>query len=152
MIGRALLAALVLVASVSATLAQATDPVEISADSLVIEESSKQATFEGNVVVLRTGLRVTADRVVVVYGTGIEDIQRFDAIGNVRIETEGQTASGDRAEFDPANQMLRLTGNVTVQNSAGTMGGAELVVDLRTNDTVFKAGDGQRVTGTFTPK
>jgi lipopolysaccharide export system protein LptA len=152
MIARTLLAVMAIVASSSAVMAQASDPVEISADSLVIVESSKEATFEGNVVALRTGLRVTADKVVVIYGDGIEDIQKFDAIGNVRIETEGQSATGERAEFDPVNQILRLTGNVTVQNSAGTMGGAELVVDLRTNDTVFKAGDGQRVTGTFTPQ
>ena len=39
-----------------------------------------------------------------------------------------------------------------VENSAGTMGGAELTVNLATNDTVFKAGEGQRVTGVFTPK
>jgi lipopolysaccharide export system protein LptA len=152
MIGRAALAALALAAGIGTAVAQATDPVEISADSLVIVESSKEATFEGNVVALRTGLKVTANKVVVIYGNGIEDIQKFDAIGNVRIETEGQSATGERAEFDPVNQILRLTGNVSVQNSAGSMSGAELVVDLRTNDTVFTAGQGQRVTGTFTPQ
>ena len=86
------------------------------------------------------------------YGSGIDDIQSFDATGNVRIETAGQVASGERAEFDPKSQILRLTGKVMVQNSAGTMGGAELTVNLATNETTFKAGQGQRVTGVFTPQ
>jgi lipopolysaccharide export system protein LptA len=126
--------------------------VQVTADSLVIEEANKQATFTGNVLITRTGLTVRAEEVVVSYGSGIDDIQSFDAIGNVRIETAGQVASGDRAEFDPKSQILRLTGKVMVQNAAGTMGGAELTVDLATNETTFKAGEGQRVTGVFTPQ
>jgi lipopolysaccharide export system protein LptA len=127
-------------------------PIQVTADSLSIEESKKEATFTGNVVVTRPNLTVTAATVVVVYGSGIDDVQNFDASGNVRIETPGQVATGDRAVFDPKTQMLRLTGNVMVQNSAGTIGGAVLTVDLETNNTVFEAGEGQRVTGVFTPQ
>jgi lipopolysaccharide export system protein LptA len=126
--------------------------VQVSADSLVIEEANKLATFSGNVLITRTGLTVRAQEVTVSYGSGIDDIQSFDATGNVRIETAGQVASGERAEFDPKSQILRLTGNVMVQNAAGTMGGAELTVNLATNETTFRAGEGQRVTGVFTPQ
>ena len=42
--------------------------VEVTADSLVIEESAKQATFTGNVVISRTGLTVSAAKVIVTYG------------------------------------------------------------------------------------
>lgn len=126
--------------------------INISADSLVITESEKRAVFSGNVAISRTGLAVTANTVTVTYGTGIDDIKGFDATGNVSIQTSGQTATGQHAKFDPATQILQLTGGVTVQNGAGTMTGAELVVDLSTNNTVFKAGQGQRVTGVFTPQ
>ena len=148
------LALLALVSSASAQQELLTpgQQVQVSADSLVIEESAKQATFSGNVVITRTGLTVQASKVTVLYGAGIDDIQSFDATGNVRIETAGQVATGERARFDPNTQILRLTGNVMVQNSAGSMGGAELTVNLATNDTVFKAGQGQRVTGVFTPQ
>ena len=151
----ALALALMLLASPALAQSGLTKPgekVEISADSLVIEEAAKQATFTGNVVIGRTGLKVNAGKVIVIYGAGIDDIQSFDATGNVRIETAGQVATGERAEFDPKTQILRLTGNVMVENSAGTMGGAELTVNLANNDTVFKAGEGQRVTGVFTPQ
>lgn len=134
------------------TLLTPAEPVEISADGLVIDEAAKRANFTGNVVITRTGLTVTAEAVTVAYGAGIDDIQSFDATGNVRIETPGQVATGQRAQFDPSTQILRLTGNVMVENAAGTMAGAELTVNLETNNTVFKAGSGQRVTGVFTPQ
>jgi lipopolysaccharide export system protein LptA len=127
-------------------------PIQVTADSLSIEEAKKEATFTGNVVISRPNLTVTAATVVVIYGSGIDDVQNFDASGSVRIETPGQVATGDRAVFDPKTQILRLTGNVLVQNSAGTIGGAVLTVDLETNNTVFEARPGERVTGVFTPQ
>jgi lipopolysaccharide export system protein LptA len=126
--------------------------VKIGADSLVIEEAKKQATFSGNVAIVREGMTVKAEEVVVTYGSGIDDFQSFVATGNVFIQTAGQTATGEQAEFDPQSQILRLTGKVMVRNAAGSMGGAELTVNLATNETTFKAGEGQRVTGVFTPQ
>lgn len=152
---RAALVALALLVSAPASAQNPVVPgqeIQVSADSLVIEESQKQATFSGNVLISRTGLTVRAAKVTVVYGGGIDDIQSFDANGSVSIETAGQTATGDRAVFDPKTQILKLTGNVMVQNAAGSMGGATLTVNLSTNDTVFEAGQGKRVTGVFTPQ
>lgn len=152
------LAALAIVALLLAGATSAQDtltggqPVNVTADSLTIEESRKEATFTGNVIVTRPNLTVHAAKVVVIYASGIDDIQSFDATGNVRIETPGQVATGDRAVFNPQTQILRLTGNVMVQNASGTMGAAVMTVDLETNDTVFEAGQGQRVTGVFTPQ
>jgi lipopolysaccharide export system protein LptA len=148
----ALMLALAVPAIAQETLLTPGQQVQVTADSLVIEEANKQATFSGNVLITRTGLTVRAQKVTVNYGSGIDDIQSFDATGNVRIETAGQVASGERAEFDPKSQILRLTGAVMVQNSAGTMGGAELTVNLATNETTFRGKPGERVTGVFTPQ
>lgn len=127
-------------------------PISVTADSLVINETKKEATFTGNVAISRPNLTVIANTVLVTYGEGIEDVLSFDASGSVRINTPGQAATGDRAVFDPKTQILRLTGNVRVQNSAGIISSTVLTVDLETNDTVFEAGSGGRVTGVFTPK
>ncbi len=127
--------------------------VEVTADSFTIDEPNRAATFTGNVVVNRSGLTLWADRVVVSYGTGgVEDIQTFEASGTVRIRTEGQTATGSRAVFDPRSQQLTMTGNVQVENAAGKVSGPQLVVDLRNNSSVFTGGSGGRVTGVFTPQ
>lgn len=139
-----LLAALV-VPSVAQT------PVEITADTFVVEEASREAVFTGNVVVRHPTVNVWADKVVATYGEGgTSDIESFEATGNVRLETDEQTATGERAVFTPGDQMLRLTGNVKVTNSGGTVNAGELVVNLATNVSTFTAGEGGRVTGVFT--
>jgi lipopolysaccharide export system protein LptA len=127
--------------------------VTVTSDSFVVTEASSEAVFTGNVVVSRTGLKVWADKVVVAYASGgIENIKSFVATGNVRLETPEQTATGERAHFDPATQVLHLTGNVVVVNEAGTVRGPDLVVDLAKSTSVFRGGGGGRVTGVFTPQ
>jgi len=125
--------------------------VEITADTFVVEEASREAVFTGNVVVRHPTVNVWADKVVATYGEGgTSDIESFEATGNVRLETDEQTATGERAVFTPGDQMLRLTGNVKVTNSGGTVNAGELVVNLATNVSTFTAGEGGRVTGVFT--
>jgi lipopolysaccharide export system protein LptA len=124
--------------------------VTITADSFMVDEANSEATFTGNVEVVYTGLRVWANKVVADYAEGsMENIRSFTATGNVRLKTDDQDATGDRAVFDPKTQVLRLLGNVRVVNAAGTLNGPELVVDLANNTSVFSGGSGGRVTGVF---
>jgi lipopolysaccharide export system protein LptA len=129
-------------------------PIKVTADSFVVDDAARQATFTGNVVVTRSDLKLTAQKVIVHYGDGgIDDVESFDAMGNVQIDTEGQVAVGTNATFDPVSQVLVMTGNVQVTNDAGVLTGPSLTVDLKSNTTVFKGGGGTgRVTGTFTPQ
>lgn len=151
---RLVLAALLLgLCAASPALAQA-DPVKITADQFVVDDASRVATFTGKVVVTRQALTVWAQKVVVDYGEGgPSSINSFVASGAVRIKTPDQDATGDRAVYDPRAGTLKLTGNVKVVNATGTVAGPDLLLDLRTNTTVFSGGGkGGRVTGIFTPQ
>lgn len=130
----------------------AQQPVEITADLFTVDENSSEAVFTGNVIVIHPSVKVWADKVVAIYGEGgTSDIESFVATGSVRLVTPEQDATGDRAVFTPADQMLRLTGNVMVTNSGGVIGAGELVVNLETNVSTFTSpGSGGRVTGVFT--
>ena len=133
--------------------ARAANPVEVSADQFVVDQASSSATFTGNVVVSRVDLTVWADKVVVKYGEGgVTNITNLIATGSVRLKTKDQTATGERATFDPRSQVLRLSGNVTVTNEAGTLSGPELVINLADRTSVFSSSGGGRVTGVFTPQ
>ena len=134
--------------------AQEEDPVKITADQFVVDDAASVATFTGKVVVKRNSLTVWAPKVVVEYGdAGPSSIKSFVASGGVRIKTDEQDATGDFAIYDPAAETLKITGNVMVINASSTVGGPDLVIDLRTNLTVFSGGTtGGRVTGMFTPK
>lgn len=131
----------------------ASTAVKVTADSFVIDQATKKATFTGAVVITRGSMTMWADKAVVNYGEGGGgDIDGLDATGNVRIKTTGQEATGRRAVFTPDNSMLRLTGNVKVTNSSGTVTGPELLINLASNSSVFKGSEEGRVTGVFTPQ
>ncbi|WEK03928.1 MAG: lipopolysaccharide transport periplasmic protein LptA [Candidatus Devosia phytovorans] len=130
----------------------AQQPVDITADLFTVDENTQEAVFTGNVEVVHPTVDVWADKVVATYGDGgTSDIKTFVATGSVRLKTTDQDATGDRAVFTPADQLLRLTGNVHVTNSGGTVAAGELVVNLATNVSTFTStGSSGRVTGTFT--
>jgi lipopolysaccharide export system protein LptA len=130
--------------------AQEQDPVKITADKFVIDDASRVATFTGKVVVIRNDLTVWAPKVVVDYGEGgPSSIKSFVASGGVRIKTGEQDATGDFAIYDPGAETLRITGNVMIVNASSTVGGPDMIINLKTNTTVFSGG---RVTGVFTPQ
>lgn len=140
-----------LVLALAATPALAQQKVNITADLFSIDEATRLAVFTGNVVVTHPTVTVWAPKVVATYGEGgTSDIETFEASGNVKLQTSEQTATGERAVFTPADQLLRLTGNVMVTNSGGTVNAGELVVNLATNVSTFTSGQGGRVTGVFT--
>jgi lipopolysaccharide export system protein LptA len=125
--------------------------VEITADVFTVEEESQEAIFTGNVVVVHPNVTVWAPTVVATYGEGgTTDIETFVASGGVRLKTKDQDATGEQAVFTPADQMLRLTGNVVVNNASGRVSSTELVVNLDTGLSTFTGGNGGRVTGIFT--
>ncbi len=149
------LAALLLLALASAVAVAATPavPVKVTADTFTVEQDSNRATFTGNVEIVRTGLSMWADVVVVHYGKGgQQDIDRLEASGNVRIKTREQEATGKRAVYDPRSMILTLSEDVTVSGAQGTVRGPELTIDLANDSSVFKSNSGGRVTGVFTPQ
>jgi lipopolysaccharide export system protein LptA len=148
---RRLLFIALLVLGIAPALAQS--PIEVTADSFVVDQVKSEATFTGNVVITRADLKVWADKVLVSFGAeGLQNIQHVSASGRVRLKTADQDATGDRATFDPNSQVMRLSGNVTVVNASGTLNGPELVVDLANQTTTFSSNGGGRVTGVFTPQ
>lgn len=144
-----LLALLLLLAGATATMAQS--PVKVTSDTFVVDQQASEATFTGNVVVTRSDLTLWASKVLVTFEGGMENIKLVTATGGVRLKTDTQDATGDRAVFAPDSQILRLSGNVTVVSASGTLNGPELVVDLANNVTTFSANSGGRVTGVFSP-
>ena len=148
------------------------DPVEIVADSLVVEQDQRLATFAGNVDAVQGTLRLRSDRLLVYYDAGQgegeqpaaaaagggQGIRRLEASGNVSIASPGQTASGDRGTYEVAAGQVTLEGNVVLTRADNVVRGAKLDSNLRTGvSTVSAAQPGasgkpeQRVRALFVP-
>jgi lipopolysaccharide export system protein LptA len=111
-------------------------PIEITADSLVVRQQDNLAVFSGNVNAVQGALTLRADELQVLYGgeggAGSQSIRRIDAVGNVVVVSEEQTASGDRGSYDPAGELITLEGNVVLTQAGNVIRAGRLDYALAT--------------------
>jgi lipopolysaccharide export system protein LptA len=124
------------------------EPIEITADQLVTDSNSHTAQFSGNVTAIQGDTKVTADRLVLHYGSatpGNEEpeqtnIEKFEAFGNVRIEFDNRLAVSDQAVYTTSDRRLILTGPQSkVSSGRDEISGSEIVFD-RNSDQVKITG------------
>lgn len=130
----------------------ASQPIEIVADSLAVDQAAQQATFEGKVEAGQGTLRLTAEKVVVTYGgdgdgaTG--KIRRMRADGDVFLSNGAETAKGDWADYDVAGGAVTMGGGVVLTQGENAISGQELTIDLNAGTGKISGG---RVKSVFTP-
>jgi lipopolysaccharide export system protein LptA len=122
-------------------------PVEITADSLTVNQTDGTAVFEGNVVAIQGEMRLASARIEVMYQDGGTGIETLRALGGVTVVSATDAAESSEALYTVATGDLVMTGNVLLTQGQNTITGERLVVDL-------EAGTGRmegRVQTVFTP-
>lgn len=104
--------------------------VEISADSLSVDQSSGQAVFSGEVVIGQGDLRIAAARVEVIYDEATGDIARLRATGGVTFVTATEAAEAQSADYDLQAGTLVLTGEVLLTQGASALAADRMQVNL----------------------
>ncbi len=128
--------------------ADPTAPVEVTADSLNVDQASGSAVFSGNVVIGQGDLRLAAPMVQVTYAEDSGDITRLQASGGVTFATATEAAEAEDADYDLASGMLTLTGDVLLTQGASALSADSMVVNLNDGtaqmtgrvSTVFRQG------------
>ncbi|MEZ5841466.1 MAG: LptA/OstA family protein [Hyphomicrobiales bacterium] len=135
------------------------DPILIESETLVVQDGGKVATFSGNVVVQQNETTLTTHELKVYYegdavnGGGQQRIKRIEAEGAVFVTNRDQTASGDRATFDMATEIVTMLGNVELTQDGSAVRGDKLVVNLKTKESRVETNAKKpgRVQGLFMP-
>ena len=108
--------------------------LDISSDSLNIDNSKNQAVFHGNVVMVHDELTLKADKVHVQYRQSEKQGRRVDEVraeGNTQLTRDGLKATGQRGVYKPAQNHVRLYDDVTVtQEGMQTMHGTQMRYDI----------------------
>ena len=126
--------------------ADSSAPVEITADSLSVDQETGIAAFSGNVLIAQGELRLSAGSVEVVYDDDSGDITRLVASGGVTFVTATDAAEAQTAIYDLAENKLTMTGDVLI-----TQGRSAIAADsMRVNLTTGKAQLDGRVRTTLT--
>ena len=120
-------------------------PTNIESDSLLVEDDRGEATFNGSVVVVRGGDRISAGTLVVDYSgggaqaRGPAKLMRIRAKDHVVVHTpDNQVASSDWLLYEPGRNQLTMGGDVTVSQGGNVVHGEKLIVDLVTGESHFE--------------
>lgn len=105
-------------------------PVEITADSLQLDQANNSATFLGNVLVGQDSLRMQASRIDVTYSSEAGKVSRMEAIGNVTLTNGLEAAEAGKATYDVGTGAIVMEGNVLLTQGANALSGEKLLIDL----------------------
>ena len=125
-------------------------PVEITADTLGVDQGAGTAEFKGSVKAGQGTLRLSADRLLVEYASGegsTGKIDRMLAFGNVTMSNGAEAAEAQEAVYTVSNGLVRMTGDVLLTQGQNAISGQVLNIDLNAGTALFEG----RVTSVFQP-
>lgn len=105
-------------------------PVEVTSETLSVDQATGAAVFEGNVVVAQGDLRLQAGAVEVRYDEARGEIARLLASGGVTLATATEAAEAESADYDLAAGTLTLEGGVLLTQGPSAISADRMVVDL----------------------
>jgi lipopolysaccharide export system protein LptA len=132
----------------------ASQPVEITAERLDLDQAAGSAVFSGTVRVGQGSLRLAADRVEVFYadsaGTGSGQVERMVAVGNVTLSNGAEAAEAEHATYEVAAGTIEMTGDVLLTQGQNALSSETLHIDLNGGtgqlegrvQTIFVPGSG----------
>lgn len=119
--------------------ADTTAPVEITADSLSVDQTDASATFSGEVVIVQGAMRLTAAVVRVEYGKdGQNRIERLHASGGVTLVSAAEAAEASEAIYTVISGLIVLQGDVLLTQGPNVLSGQLLTVDLTTGQATMQ--------------
>ncbi len=138
------------------TAGNASQAIEITADTLEVRQSENVAVFEGSVNAVQGELVLNADILTVYYresegGQGNLGVSRIDAEGNVVISSPDETAQGQRGTYDVEGGRIDLAGGVILSRGNNIVQGETLTMDLESGVSRVSGGS-TRVQGLFVPE
>lgn len=119
--------------SISPTAVDGSQPVEVTADSLTVEQASNMAIFTGNAKAVQGELVLSADSIKVIYNAEQSAIETVEATTNVLFTNGAEVAEAQRGIYKVASGMLNLVGNVTLVQGPNAISGDALSLDLTTS-------------------
>jgi lipopolysaccharide export system protein LptA len=123
-------------------------PINVTAETLVVEQGGVVIRFEGKVVLLREQLTLTCDRLLLRAAEGDpSQIRTGEAEGNVTLVRAGDHASAQKAAFDMAAGRVVLTGSPQLTRGTDTIRGTELTYTMADGRAAFRGP----VEAVFTP-
>jgi lipopolysaccharide transport protein LptA len=132
------------------------EPTEIVSDRLVNNNTEKVAEFTGAVKATQGNFSITADTLRIHYEGDLinppkdtsakSQVTKMVAIGRVHIVSDQYIADSDRAEYDPATDILTLIGeNSRVTSGLNSVTGSKIILNRRDGKSFAESSGTSRV-------
>lgn len=106
-------------------------PVEVTAETLRVDQATGKATFTGKVLIGQGAMRLSAETVTVTYAAGgQQQIQSLDASGGVTLVNGPDAAEAQAAVYDVKSGRIVLTGDAIVTQGQSVLAGDKIEVNL----------------------
>jgi lipopolysaccharide export system protein LptA len=105
-------------------------PVEVTADSLAVDQGTGKAIFKGNVKVVQGEMTISASEARVEYTPDGKGIDRVLFSGRVLFASPTDAAEADEAVYTIASGEVVMTGDVLLTQGTTTISGGRLVYNL----------------------
>lgn len=105
-------------------------PVEVTADSLSVNQTDGTALYTGNVVIAQGAMRLAAPRVLVVYAKDVGQIARLEATGGVVMVSGDEAAEAQRADYNITEGTVVMSGDVLLTQGANALTSQKMTIDL----------------------
>lgn len=110
-----------------------TQPVEVTAEELQVDQTGGTATFTGDVLVSQGTMRLTAPTLTVTYSdAGSGAIEEVHATGGVTLVSGPEAAESDEATYTVGTGAVVMTGDVLLTQGETALSGDALDIDLAT--------------------
>lgn len=119
-------------------------PVEVTADSLSVDQSDGTAVFSGNVMIGQGDMRITAGQVRVSYADASSDatgrVERLEASGGVTLVSGAEAAEAREAIYSIDNGTIVMSGDVVLTQGRNALSAGKLTVNLKAGTGVLEGG------------
>jgi len=112
--------------------ADPTLPVEVTSDTLDVNQADGSAEFLGNVLVGQGEMRLSAARVLVIYNQEASGIDQLEATGDVVLVNGPDAAEADKAVYSIDTGVIVMTGNVLLTQGPNALTSDSMRVNLTT--------------------
>jgi lipopolysaccharide export system protein LptA len=98
-------------------------PITIKSNEMTADNKGKTAIFSGKVVAKQGDITIFSDKLVVSYADKGGEVEKVEALGNVRIVQQNRTGFADQAAYDSRTGRIILTGNPRVVQGGDSISG-----------------------------
>ena len=121
------------------------EQIKIISDKLEIIRAENISIFSGNVYAIEDNLEIWSENLIVTSSEDENEIKEINANGDVKIVREELSISGDKARYDPIQNILFVFGRVEVLQNESIVLCDKIIVDLENSSSIMSSDSNKRV-------